>query len=78
MCALARAAIGPSWAIELGRQLAPLPAASHVTWRSMCYGAMVIKAFNVAEKPSVAKELAHILGRGGARRRAGRSQVSLV
>lgn len=36
---------------------------------------MVVKALNVAEKPSVAKELAHILGGGNARRRQGRSQV---
>lgn len=35
----------------------------------------VIKAINVAEKPSVAKELANILGGGNSRRRQGRSQV---
>lgn len=35
----------------------------------------VIKAINVAEKPSVAKELANILGAGSARRRQGQSNV---
>ena len=38
---------------------------------------MVIKALNVAEKPSVARELANILGGGNAARRHGRSQVLL-
>ncbi|CAN0106769.1 unnamed protein product [Ectocarpus sp. 8 AP-2014] len=38
----------------------------------------VIKAINVAEKPSVAKELANILGGGNSRRRQGRSQYNPI
>ncbi|CAM9520656.1 unnamed protein product, partial [Discosporangium mesarthrocarpum] len=39
---------------------------------------MVVKALNVAEKPSVARELANILGGGRARRRQGRSQYNQI
>lgn len=42
------------------------------------HSAAAMKVLNVAEKPSVAKSLAALLGRGQSRRREGRSQYNKV